>query len=67
MNNSDAIWIIHEPRLGQMQGMEGEAVVGHRETRHNPADVVRLARPKGKNGGYKKRSFLKRGIGRFYE
>ncbi len=27
--------IIHEPRLRQMEGMEGEAVVYHRETRHN--------------------------------
>ena len=31
-----------------MQGMEGEAVVYHRETRHNAADAVRSARPEGK-------------------
>ena len=31
-----------------MQGMEGEAVVYHRETRHNAADAVRSIRPKGK-------------------
>jgi len=31
-----------------MQGMEGEAVVYHRETRHNEADGLILARPKGK-------------------
>jgi len=31
-----------------MQGMEGEAVVYYRETRHNGADAVRLARLKGK-------------------
>ncbi len=37
-------WIIHESRLPQMQGMEGEAVVYYRETRHNEADVVRSAR-----------------------
>jgi len=47
MNYSDA-WIIHESRLRQMEGMEGEAVVYHCETLHNAADAVRLARPKGK-------------------
>jgi len=47
MNNSGA-WIIHEWRLRQMEGMEGEAVVYHRETRHNASDAVRSARPKGK-------------------
>ena len=31
-----------------MQGMEGEAVVDYRETRHNAADSVRSIRPKGK-------------------
>jgi hypothetical protein len=41
MNNSDGSWIIHEFRLLQMQGMEGEAVVYYRETRHNEADAVR--------------------------
>ena len=41
-------WIIHESRLLQLQGMEGEAVVYHRETRHNAEDAVRLARPEGK-------------------
>ncbi len=30
MNNS-GYWIIPEPSLQQMQGMEGEAVVYHRE------------------------------------
>jgi len=44
MNNSDA-WIIHGLRLRQMKGMEGEAVVYHREIRHNAADAVRSARP----------------------
>jgi hypothetical protein len=38
-------WIIHELRLLEMQGMEGEAVVYYRETRHNAADEVRSARP----------------------
>ncbi len=42
------IWIIHELRLLQRRGMEGEAVVYYRETRHNEADAVRSARPKGK-------------------
>jgi len=30
-----------------MQGMEGEAVVYHREARHNAADGAILVRPKG--------------------
>jgi hypothetical protein len=51
MNDSGA-WIIHESSLRQMQGMEGEAVVYHRETRHNEADAVRSARPEGKNCRY---------------
>ena len=40
--------MIHGPRLWQMQGLEGEAVVYHRETRQNAADAVRSARPEGK-------------------
>ena len=47
MNNSGA-WVIHESSLLQMQGLEGEAVVYHRETRHNAADAVRSVRPEGK-------------------
>jgi len=31
-----------------MRGMESEAVVYYRDTRHNEADAVRLARQKGK-------------------
>jgi hypothetical protein len=31
-----------------MQGMAGEAVVYHRETRHNAADGAILGRPEGK-------------------
>ena len=45
MNNSDGIWIITELRLLQIRGMEGEAVVYYRETRHNEADAARSARP----------------------
>jgi hypothetical protein len=48
VNDPDGIWIIHELRLQQMQGMESEAVVHYRETRHNEADAVRSARLKGK-------------------
>ncbi len=32
-----------------MEGMEGEAVVYHRETRHNVPYAVKSARPEGKN------------------
>jgi len=45
MNNSSVRWIMHEPRLGQTQGMEGETVVYYRETRHNAADGAILVRP----------------------
>jgi hypothetical protein len=31
-----------------MLGMEGEAVVCHRETLHNVADAARFAHPEGK-------------------
>jgi hypothetical protein len=57
MNYSGA-WIIHGLRVRQMQGMEGEAVVYHRETLHNAADAVRSARPKGKNCRLKINKFL---------
>jgi hypothetical protein len=48
MNNSDGRWNIYELKLPQMQGVEGEAVVYYRETRHNATDGARSTRPKGK-------------------
>jgi hypothetical protein len=40
-------WIIHEPRLPQMQGAAYEAVVPRPRMRCNTADAVRSARPSG--------------------
>ncbi len=45
--NDPGAWVMHELRLLQMQGLEGEAVVYHCETRQNAADAVRSARPRG--------------------
>jgi hypothetical protein len=50
-----------------MQGLEGEAVLFHSETRHNAADAVRPTCPKGKS----RRQFIERdskmSVGGIYE
>jgi len=51
-----------------MQGMEGEAVVYHREIRHNEADAVRSARLRVKDAGvWSKNEFFHWIVGSFYE
>jgi hypothetical protein len=51
-----------------MEGMEGEAVVYHRETRYNASDAVRSARPEGKRCLHLvQKSFSIGSVGSFYE